>query len=254
MRYADAFDLRDTATFDSLLKPPVNAKPISADQRAHLIDWYWQAHPRFQFFKSVPAAARLLDVGAGSGGLAFWREYLLPIRSDISMFAVDMNKGEYFDRYQGFQVCNLDNDAISFEDDTFDALLASHVLEHVQRPAELVAQFSRKLKKGGVCYLEVPAWHSKALPKRDAFTGLGWPMTISNFFDDCTHRETFTLDELVRLGEDVGLKLVASGYVNNPHLADRMVAFGIEHNDAEVMLYGFWARTSWAQFATFEKR
>jgi hypothetical protein len=33
-----------------------------------------------------------------------------------------------------------------------------------------------------------------------------------------------------------------------------MVSFGLQHQDAEMMLYGYWARTSWAQYAAFEKR
>jgi SAM-dependent methyltransferase len=253
LSYAPTFDLRDADSYSALLEQPAESS-IPADQRGHLIDWYWQSHPRFQFFKSLPQSARLLDVGAGSGGLAFWRGYLPPVRSDLSMFAVDMKQGEYFDQYQGFQVCNLDTEPISFDDEAFEGVLASHVLEHVQDPAGLVRQFANKLRRGGVCYLEVPSWHTKELPKREAFADLGWPMTISNFFDDCTHRETFQLPELVGLGEAAGMALVRSGFVTHPYLADRMVSFGLQHQDAEMMLYGYWARTSWAQYAAFEKR
>jgi SAM-dependent methyltransferase len=254
LSYAPEFDLNDRSTYDSLLQAPRDMSPIPAAQRAHLIDAYWQAHPRFQFFKALPQDARLLDVGAGSGGLALWRDYMQPARNDVSMFAVDMYKGEYFDRYQGFQICNLDTDAISFEANSFEAALASHLLEHVKSPSALLSQIADKLKVGGVCYLEVPSWHTKELPHRDRFTALGWPMMISNFFDDGTHLETFQLDELVALGRSAGMTPVASGFITNPFLADRMMAFGIEHQDAELLLYGFWMRTRWAQYALFEKR
>jgi hypothetical protein len=41
---------------------------------------FWSAYPRFRFFKCLPWQARLLDISAGSGGLAVWREWLPPMR------------------------------------------------------------------------------------------------------------------------------------------------------------------------------
>src|SRR5215468_8166824 len=46
--------------------------------RDQLLEWYWRSHPRFCFFKGAPPNAWVLDLGAGGGGLPFWREYLDP--------------------------------------------------------------------------------------------------------------------------------------------------------------------------------
>src|SRR5258708_26741182 len=58
--------------------------------KERLIEWYWRVHPRFNFFKSVVPSARVLDVGAGSGGLPFCRQFLDPDPSDIPFFAINL--------------------------------------------------------------------------------------------------------------------------------------------------------------------
>jgi hypothetical protein len=43
-----------------------------------LVEMFWRAHPRFNFFKSLPWGANLLDIGAGNGGLVYWKDWLKP--------------------------------------------------------------------------------------------------------------------------------------------------------------------------------
>jgi hypothetical protein len=38
-----------------------------------------------------------------------------------------------------------------------------------------------------------------------------------------------------------------------PYLDQAMIAQGIAWQDAEVLLYGYWSATRWAQFAIFER-
>jgi len=55
---------RDLDTFISRLKSVVPRLDISDDE---LMELFWQGHPRFQFFTSLPWSTNLLDLGAGSG-------------------------------------------------------------------------------------------------------------------------------------------------------------------------------------------
>ncbi len=231
---------------------PTADPALAGLSRDALIGLYWQSHPRFLFFKGVPRGACLLDMGAGSGGLAFWREYGAPPRKDIKMYAVDLAPGEFFGRYAGSQVANLDREPLGFEDGFFDAALASHVFEHFRDPAGVLAQLRRRMKPGGRAYLEVPSPASKDLPKRDEFVAHGWPMTISNFFDDATHVETFSPVALRSMGEAAGFGVVGSGAIESPYLADTLIRRGIDAKDAELVTYGYWARTRWAHYAIFE--
>lgn len=48
---------------------------ISYSGKNTLLQLYWTYHPRYRFFKNVPFKSRFLDVGAGPGGLQFWKEW-----------------------------------------------------------------------------------------------------------------------------------------------------------------------------------
>jgi SAM-dependent methyltransferase len=73
---------------------------------------------------------------------------------------------------------------LPFSDESFDAVVASHVIEHVGRPHTLLAEIFRVLRIGGVVYLECPSTRSLYLPsmpfKFEEFRSL-------NFYDDPTH-------------------------------------------------------------------
>lgn len=239
---------------EGIFRIPQGRPELVALGRDALADLYWSFHPRFQFFKSLPPEAMLLDLGAGSGGLSFWRDAGSLPRPDIRMFALDRQRGEFFGRYEGAQVADLDTEPLAFADGYFDAVIASHVFEHLADPAAVLAKLHAAMKVGGRAYVEVPSPGSKDLPRREEFVARGWPMTISNFHDDCTHRDTFTLEALSALGGAAGFGLVAAGAIENPLLADTLLRVGLDRNDAELVLFGFWARTRWAQFVILEKQ
>jgi SAM-dependent methyltransferase len=221
--------------------------------RSQLVDAYWQHHPRFLFLKTVPYAAKLLDIGAGDGGMSFWRAYKRPDRSDIAMYGIDMRQGKHFDQYHAYQVCNLDIDQIGFDDVFFDAAIASHVLEHLQAPSKLLQDLYGRLRAGAHAYIEIPSEHTKRLPTQPEYASRDWPMIIANFHDDCTHVDTMTLPQLADVCGAAGFQIKASGYVFNDYLSDAMIRYGIEHGDGEMLLYGYWSQTRWAQYVLLEK-
>ena len=232
---------------------PPCAPALEAVTRDKLLEWYWRFHPRFAFFKSAPANARVLDLGAGSGALPFWREYLEPRRDDLRLFGVDLAQPPVTrSLYESFQVADLDA-TFPFPDVRFDIVVASHILEHLKDPARTVAGIAAHLAAGGRAYVEMPSPTSKRLPTADEYRAKGWPMMISNFHDDGTHRDTMGLDALSAIASDAGLHCLQRGYVSMPYLEDTLLAKGHAWKDSEVLLYGFWSKTKWAQFAVFER-
>lgn len=117
---------------------------------------------------ALPAGALLLDAGAGFGRHAFGaarlgaRVVALDFAADEvagtrATFAAMLDAGEIgADNFVG----GLRGDAttLPFPDDTFDCVLTSEVLEHVQRDTDALAELVRVLKPGGAFAATVPAW------------------------------------------------------------------------------------------------
>ncbi len=107
---------------------------------------------------------RVLEVGAGTGihlrhVRHRFREYVLTDGSADMLRQVQLPA----DRAGSVQLRVADACHLEFEDDGFDRLIATHVLEHLERPWEVLREWHRVVKPGGVISLILP---------RDP--GLGW--------------------------------------------------------------------------------
>lgn len=239
------------------LQPYSAARPFVAPvfertpawSRDQLIELYWQSHPRFRFLKYMPkSGANVLDLGCGAGGLAAWKSWLKPVRDDLNFYGVDLGDNPRKHLYAGFSQCNAETEELPWDGVAFDALMASHVLEHLNDPAQTLKRLAARLAPGARLYIEVPSPASTVLPAAETFRGEGWPMIISNFHDDCTHLRTYSLAELAAMAEAAGLQVTGQGVIENPLLADPFIDFALRHNDGEMMLYGYWLATGWAHY------
>ena len=102
---------------------------------------------------------RVLEVGAGPGiHLGFVRhsfdEYLLtdlnpPFLEQVELHASHSARG-------AVRILTENAASLSFADNSFDRLIAAHVLEHLQRPHEVLLEWARVVKRGGVITLLLP--------------------------------------------------------------------------------------------------
>jgi 2-polyprenyl-3-methyl-5-hydroxy-6-metoxy-1,4-benzoquinol methylase len=53
---------------------------------------------------------------------------------------------------------------------SYDAVISSHNLEHIEQRDEALVNTIRPVKKGGIIYLSFPSSRSLVLPKRSPFT------------------------------------------------------------------------------------
>lgn len=101
----------------------------------------------------LPLDATILDIGCGSGAalLEFRKRGYSPVgaalgRSDLQAC-----------RDLGFDVHEMDQSFLDFEDHSFDLIWCRHCLEHSFSPYFTLQGFRRALREEGFLYVEVPA-------------------------------------------------------------------------------------------------
>lgn len=136
--------------------------PAKLEARAHLHIHFKTAEvPWFDWLVAQidwPAEAEVLEAGCGPGWL--WAEAsgaLLPAGlrltlTDLSpgMVAEAEERVRSLGRFASVEARTADAQALPFPDDSFDIVVANHMLYHVPEPALAVAEFARVLRPGGV--------------------------------------------------------------------------------------------------------
>jgi tRNA (mo5U34)-methyltransferase len=235
-----------TVTVDTVKLEIKGARGWSS--REELLERYWACHPRFRFFKSVPFASKLLDVGAGDGGLVYWKGWANPKRHDVEIYAVDRNKGALFDQYVDYRLCDLDHESILFDSKSFDAIMASLVLEFLEDPVQLIGRFAALLKTNGILYVETCTPGSLTLPPRQAFEIHGLNISAINSSIEGTQLRPFPLGELCGMIETAGLEVVENGLIERKDIDDDLLSYGTRHRDVELTTYAIWSKLSIAQY------
>jgi SAM-dependent methyltransferase len=143
---------------------------------------------------------RVLDAGCGNHSATTTR-YWLPQASYVGLDNSDYNNasGDYA-LMERFVEADLDTDSLdSLEDEGFDLILLSHVIEHLHHGERAVARLARKLRPGGYMYVECPSERSLHLPSgRDSL----------NFHDDPTHVRVY---DLPKVCSAAGLTVIRGG-------------------------------------------
>jgi len=102
----------------------------------------------------IPANARVLEIGAGTGQQALELK-----RLGFDVAAIELKESAYSgDRV--FPISDYDGAHIPFPDSSFDVVFSSNALEHVRDLAAMHAEIKRVLKPDGICVHVLPthAW------------------------------------------------------------------------------------------------
>lgn len=101
---------------------------------------------------------KILDMGCGDGALT----YLLSRRGaqafgiDPSEIAIQYARQMHQQRGSGAEFAVRSGYDSGFEDGTFDAVVSTEVIEHVQEPARMLEEIRRILKPGGSALVSTP--------------------------------------------------------------------------------------------------
>lgn len=90
------------------------------------------------FLSDIPQAALVLDLGCGPGVNGLMMKAIDPL-FDVS--GVDICSSSEVPDFYSFQEVDLDKGVLPFPDQHFDALVFTHVIEHLHSPLALASKF-----------------------------------------------------------------------------------------------------------------
>lgn len=143
----------------------------------------WFFRPLAQVFRG-----RVLDIGCGVGH--FLSVYAQAVGLDINPHCIR------YCREQGFEVIGGDASSLPFVTASFDGILLSHVLEHMEDPSVTLSEAVRVLKGGGILYIRVP--------------------TTTGYLIDRTHKSYLTYPSIRDMLRRVGCSVIKHDYYPIP--------------------------------------
>lgn len=120
------------------------------------------------FSKENPA--RLLDIGSGDGYLKYFCD-----QENIDFHGVEIQPRRIkICEEMGYKIntFNIETDRFPYDDNSYDIIVASHVIEHLYNPEAAIKEIHRVLKPNGIVVIGVPMhvnWISKLLYIKEKF-------------------------------------------------------------------------------------
>jgi ubiquinone/menaquinone biosynthesis C-methylase UbiE len=147
----------------------------------------------FDTLIKLPDNAKILELGCGPAYL--WKENIDRVPSGWDITLSDLSSGMLDVAWRNlvvtgraFKFKEIDAQSIPYEDETFDAIIANHMLYHVPDRPKAIAEIRRALKPGGNLFAttigknhlnEVANWIRYVSPGSD-FESFGSHFTLEN--------------------------------------------------------------------------
>jgi len=141
----------------------------------------------FQSFE-LKSGMKMLEPGCGRG------EFLNNFKElGLDVVGVDISpEATTYDNGLEVKLCDVENEQLPFDDNTFDVIYSKSFIEHLYYPERYLIEAYRVLKPNGILLTLVPDWESN----------------YKTYFDDFTHRTPFTKTALIDAYKMYGFKEV----------------------------------------------
>lgn len=197
-----------------------------------------------KFFASLGGSQRVLDLGCGRGNNGLALKKLYP---EIELHGVDILLEKTGPDFYAYKVVDLDSDALPYPSEYFDAILLTHVVEHLHSPFHIGSEINRVAKKGARIYVETPNWTSILVPSFGFHREQRNPF---NFYDDPTHVKPWTQHTLFEfIFRSCGFRVANLG---STRIWARipfdfvMIILGIMSGNRKYLVSAFWNLYGWA--------
>ncbi|MBT9150501.1 MAG: Ubiquinone biosynthesis O-methyltransferase [candidate division WS2 bacterium] len=163
---------------------------------------FYPIKPMFRTTKVVENG-NFLDVGCGIGYFPLIMKYL-----GMNVYGVE--PGEFDKKLSEGHNINIFNGTLldaKYDDNFFNIITINHVLEHVDKPSEVMEELHRILKPGGYLIIGVPISNSWAFK----IFGKYWAQ-----LDTPRHLFTFSTTILKKYAEKYGFKIVSTRHNSTP--------------------------------------
>lgn len=166
----------------------------------------------------VGPGVRVLDMGCGGGRHAF-----ALYRRGADVVALDRSATDLDEVEQMFAAMRAEGEvplgataravrgdayALPFADDSFDAVIAAEVLEHLPEDERAMAELFRVLRPGGLLAVTVPRWGPEKVC---------WALSDAYHEVEGGHVRIYRGDDLTRRLERAGLEAVGTGHTHGLH-------------------------------------
>lgn len=198
---------------------------------------------RQKFFDSLRNSGKVLDLGCGKGNNGSALKELYP---EIELYGLDILPDANIPNIYSYQVVDLDKGILPFPSEYFDAIIFTHVIEHLHSPFRLGKEINRVARKGAQIYVETPNWTTIFVPSFGFHREQHNPF---NFYDDPTHVKPWSQHSLFEfLFQACSFRVVKIG---NTQVWERMpfdiimIVWGLIRKNRALVVSSFWNLYGW---------
>jgi 2-polyprenyl-3-methyl-5-hydroxy-6-metoxy-1,4-benzoquinol methylase len=145
----------------------------------------------------------ILDIGCGNNSPTLFKKWFPKANYfgiDKSIYNNTKKDLEIMQEFYQLDLTKLSFDSI--EDNYFDVIFMSHVIEHLPNGLDVLKKLIKKLKKNGTIYIEFPSTNSLSFPSARG---------TLHFCDDETHIKLYDLKEISNLLLSNNFKIIKAG-------------------------------------------